>query len=104
MVVVAIIAVALGGVETLRRRRAFALKMAARHRNLFFNAMNSLEAMKDFRPIAPYADYHLDLEFKWVEAARVPWLPFKPDPPEPNWDFGRAVDDEPEPNLGRSAR
>ena len=83
MVAVALVGFLLGGAEALRRRRAFALDMAARHGTAFDNVMISPEAMSDFGPFAKYADYHMEMEQKWREAARHPWLPFIPDQPTP---------------------
>jgi hypothetical protein len=93
MIVVAMIGVALGGLEVLRRRREYDLAMAAHHNALFDNAMNPPRVIKDFRPLAEYTDYHLKLMGKWIKAARSPWLPVEPDPPEPEWDFRRAFEE-----------
>jgi hypothetical protein len=94
MIVVMMIGVALGGVEWLRRRRAFALEMASHHYSCFDNGMHPPYIIKDFRPLEKYVNYHLDLEFKWSAAARHPWLPVEPDPPEPEWDFRGAFEDD----------
>jgi len=85
MIAVAMLGLALGGVESLRRRRDFALAMASRHHDGFDNVMFSPRAIMDFRPFAKYADYHLEMERKWSRSARYPWLPVEPDPPEPEW-------------------
>jgi hypothetical protein len=62
MIAIAMIAVALGGgIEALRQRRAFALAMADRHKSLYYDALYQPRVIKDFGPIAKFANDHLEL-------------------------------------------
>ena len=84
LVLIALVGIGLGGSDWVRRRRAHAEAMAEHHSSLFFAAMRPIPPDDpDPFPWKKWADYHLALEFKWRRAARRPWLPFEPDPPEP---------------------
>jgi hypothetical protein len=83
MVAVVIVGLTFRGVEMLRRRQAFALAMASHHHDRFDNVMFEPSTLLNLRPWVKRADYHSEMERKWMEAARRPWLPVEPDPPEP---------------------
>jgi hypothetical protein len=90
MVVVAVIAVLLGAVAMLRRR-AYLRKLAdyhaeaARHIRFDHGSIIRPDGAYVHIAVAPprLADYHEDLAGKYERAARYPWLPVEPDPPEP---------------------
>ncbi len=83
MILVTLVALGLGGSETIRRRRVYAEGMEAQHRAYFFDAMQPPADGEDWAPMRKFADYHLAMESKWRQAACQPWLPFEPDLPEP---------------------
>jgi len=92
MVAVAIVAVGIGiGAEGERRRERFT--RLARQHSVVRDEMHkflviappsgSLEFFGDRRAISELVGYHGRLKAKYEEAARHPWLPVEPDPPEP---------------------
>jgi hypothetical protein len=81
MVAVAIVGLTIGGALMLRRRKAFALAMASYHHECFDSVMFAPSTLLNLNgPWKKYADYHLKMEGKWINAARRPWLPVEPDP------------------------
>ena len=82
MVAVAMIALVLGGAAALMRRRAFALAMAARHRD-DYRRVTMMPLYRSERPplLVLYVEHHIEMEWKWMEAARHPWRAVAPDPP-----------------------
>jgi hypothetical protein len=97
MIAVAIVAVGMGTIAGLARRRDSYLNQAARHRRLSNNALlqstlvtslhhfvlskPELELMKAHER---FAIHHAELQAKYERAARHPWLPVEPDPPPPD--------------------
>lgn len=81
MIAVAIIGIMLGA-ETLRRRRAFALAMAARHRDEH-RRWTTTSLYRTERPpwLFLYVKQRIEMEEKWMEAASHPWHTVEPDPP-----------------------
>jgi hypothetical protein len=90
MVVVAVIALLLGAAAILRRQ-AHLQQLADYHAETARQLRSSHGSI--IRPDGAYvhvpltpprlADYHEDLARKYERAARYPWLPVEPDPPEP---------------------
>lgn len=92
MVVVAIVGLVVGlGLEGERRRRRYhararqhAIIREDLHRFLTIVApSDSVQFFGDRRAIAERVGYHGRLKVKYEQAARFPWLPVEPDPPEP---------------------
>ncbi len=91
MVAVAIVAAVLAGLEALRMRRAEFQRVSVLHRRHLL----TLGRWELLDPVAQRADeeaqargdprksWHLHLADKYRRAARYPWLPVAPDPPEP---------------------
>ena len=101
MVAVAIVAILIGvGLEVGRRSRRFA-RLAAYHSNVALEHFGTLMAFggepPPIRDVPPAGlgptrylhrakallNYHSVLTEKYQRAARYPWLPVAPDPPEP---------------------
>jgi FtsZ-interacting cell division protein ZipA len=93
MVAVAIVALVLCGWETWRKRSSY-LELADQQSALKDHCRLMLEhveflAERRFADKSEVAlsrrrmDYHRDLAEKYERAARYPWLPVAPDPPEP---------------------
>ena len=92
MVAVAVVAVVIGlGAEGERRRGRYA-RLARQHSVVrdelhkflaIVPPSSSLEFFGDRRAVAELVGYHGRLKAKYEEAARHPWLPVEPDPPEP---------------------
>ena len=100
MIVVAIAAILIFGLELDRRSRRFA-RLAAYHTNLALEHFGTLMAFggepPPIRDVPPAGlgptrylhrakallNYHSVLTEKYQRAARYPWLPVAPDPPEP---------------------
>jgi hypothetical protein len=92
MVAVAIAALAIGvGVEGERRRQRFA-RLARQHAvardelHRFLRIVppsSEVEFFGDRRSISALVGYHGRLKEKYEEAARHPWFPVEPDPPQP---------------------
>ena len=92
MVAVAIVAVVIGiGVEVARRRgrytrlaRQHAVVRDELHKFLMIVPPSaSVEFFGDRKAIAALVGYHGRMKEKYERAARDPWLPVEPDPPEP---------------------
>ncbi len=94
LIVIGIVAIALGlwrRSELLRREAAFHEKEYRRYIGERFN-FTRFHIRVD-GPIAPFAvhlgklaDYHGQLQEKYENAARYPWLPVPADPPPPTED------------------
>jgi hypothetical protein len=90
MVAVAVTALAMG-IAVIAWRRSLLQRLAAHHDTEARSIRPSVNG--DFMPFgvtiqvspeaAALADYHERLAEKYREAARHPWLPVEPDPPEP---------------------
>ena len=91
MVAVAVLAVVLGAGEATRKRRsrfgreagfhgAF-MRLYARSPPVHFPNKERLASHR--RSLAEKKAYHESLAGKYEQAARHPWLPVAPDPPEP---------------------
>jgi hypothetical protein len=79
MIAVAIAALALGLVQSMgRRSAAFRLK-AREHEGTF----KTLIGPNTTFPVSPATAHHRLMAEKYRLAARHPWLPVCPDPPEP---------------------
>jgi hypothetical protein len=88
IVLVAVVAVAFGVVgEPLRRRWRF--EKIARYHNAIFQARAVNEGLPlgptqiSWFPRTPKTYWHMMMLIKYERAARYPWLPVWPDPPEP---------------------
>jgi hypothetical protein len=81
MVAVAIVAVLLGLWAGIERRRADFRRIARYH------SYRNLGLLVDSRSLTPLElrrdEWHAALAKKYTRAARYPWLPVEPDPPEP---------------------
>jgi hypothetical protein len=79
MVAVAIAAFAFGGWQ-MRQRREHRLRLALKH-----EVLSALlrDGHADTSRDPERADRHKALHIKYEHAARYPWLPIEPDPPEP---------------------
>jgi hypothetical protein len=89
MVLVASVGLTLGSIAWLGRRSEDFRRTAKRHelalRGLYQPAANA-DGEHLAIPEVPYGpryDYHAALKQKYERAARNPWLPVEPDPPEP---------------------
>jgi hypothetical protein len=102
MIAVAVVAILIGAVlEVHRRSRRFA-RLAAYHSNLSLEHFHTQMALGvdplPLEPVPPAGPgaarylrrekalvrYHSELTAKYERAARYPWLPVTPDPPEPD--------------------
>jgi hypothetical protein len=90
MVVVAILALALTVYAGIERRRARLQRVAQHHwEKAAANSVVQADANRTiYRASASLrnrqlAHYHVNLAYKYANAARYPWLPVAPDPPEP---------------------
>jgi hypothetical protein len=83
MVAVAAAAILIGA-ETMRRRSERFRGMAERF-GLLERACRLFYWGPDTPVDNPKAFYYADLRRKYERAARRPWLPVAPDPPEPEW-------------------
>ena len=90
MVVVALAATVMGSVTYLKRRsvqfRAIYLKQAFKAEEWHY-LWGKLETRRDSRSVNPFTKYkfHNFMAEKYDLAARRPWLPVNPDPPEPEY-------------------
>ena len=83
MVVVAIVGIGLG--VMIERRNRFR-KIAARH-HAEFQRLISLEPGAHYGPAdlkMLVHEWHYSMSAKYEDAARYPWLPVRPDRPEPD--------------------
>jgi hypothetical protein len=79
MIAVAIAALALGLVEWIGCRSATFRLKAREHERTF----KTLIGPNTMFPVSPATDHHRLMAEKYRLAARSPWLPVEPDPPEP---------------------
>src|SRR5262245_55668830 len=91
MALVAIIALGIWG-EQMRRRRAYCLEMADKHRDrLYMNSFHfsiprstlTAEKEEELRRTYPHAAWHLNVSDPYLYYASHPWLPPPPEPDEP---------------------
>jgi hypothetical protein len=92
MVLVAVVGLVIGlGVEGERRRERYA-GLARQHAMIrddlhrflvLVPPTDKVQFFGDRRAISEKVGYHGKLKAKYEEAARCPWLPIEPDPPEP---------------------
>jgi hypothetical protein len=82
MIAVAILAVGLEATAALFRRQH-----ALRQRAAYHEKIEKLAAATQVRANAAIRDRHARLKEKYWRAARYPWLPVGPDPPEPEKPF-----------------
>ncbi len=103
IIVVAVIGLMIGGAVQLERRRSdYFLSLAQSHQKEVASSKTRGEALKsrfggtpgmtleeimrlhrDYDLMMDRADHHTSLARKYEQAARYPWLPVGPDPPEP---------------------
>ncbi len=93
MVVVAIIGLVIGiGVEGQRRRERY-VRLARQHAIIredlhkflmIIPPADSVQFFGDRQAIADRVGYHGRMKMKYENAARHPWFPVEPDPPEPD--------------------
>jgi hypothetical protein len=79
MVAVAVVGITLGALAACRSRSARFREIRDRHRAAM---IVGFEAPGEAAPAARL-DWHRAIERKYEYAARHPWLPVAPDPPEP---------------------
>ena len=84
MVAVAILAVGLEATAALFRRHHALLQRAAYHEKI---ERLVTDTAAQVRANAAIRDRHARLKEKYWRAARYPWLPVGPDPPEPEKPF-----------------
>jgi uncharacterized membrane protein len=108
IVVVVVVAVVVigpmigGGVTLIRQRRDYFLTLAHSHQNEVAASMTRVTALKarlgnksemssevgqlyrDYERMRDRTDHHAAMAHKYEHAARYPWLPVEPDPPEPD--------------------
>ena len=102
MIAVAAIGLMIGGGVVLKQRRDYFLSLAQSHQKEVASSTARGNALKsrfggtsgmtveeitrlhgDYDRMMDRADHHASLARKYEEAARYPWLPVEPDPPEP---------------------
>jgi hypothetical protein len=102
MVAVAAIGLMIGVGVLLKQRRDYFLSLAQSHQTEVASSTARAEALKsrfrgtsgtaieeimhlhrDYDRMMDRADHHASLAYKYERAARYPWLPVEPDPPEP---------------------
>jgi hypothetical protein len=102
MIAVAAIGLMIGGGVVLKQRRDYFLSLAQSHQKEVASSTARGNALKsrfggtsgmtveeitrrhdDYGRMMDRADHHESLARKYEEAARYPWLPVEPDPPEP---------------------
>ena len=102
-VAVAVIGLTIGGGVWLKQRRDYFLSLAQSHQKEVASSTARGEALKarfgytsgmkieeilhlhrDYDRMMDRADHHESLARKYERAARQPWLPVEPDPPEPD--------------------
>ena len=104
-VAVAVIGLTIGGGVWLKQRRDYFLSLAQSHQKEVDSSTARGKALKsrfdstsgmtieeimhlhrDYDRMTDRADHHASLARKYEHAARYPWLPVEPDPPEPTLD------------------
>jgi hypothetical protein len=80
MIAVAVFGMITGLVIERERRRTRFIQMAARHYRAYAQFMPNGPQIED-EP--PRVAYHHSMGIKYEQAARHPWLPVWPDPPDP---------------------
>jgi hypothetical protein len=104
-VAVAVIGLTIGGGVLLKQRRDYFLSLAQSHQKELASSTARGKALKsrigsasgmtieelmhldrDYHRMTDRADHHASLVRKYEHAARYPWLPVEPDPPEPTLD------------------
>lgn len=84
MIVVALAALLLGVRGWCVVRSARFREMADRHfRSWLDNPSSVIDSRLPDELEARQSEYHLAMRGKYLRAARYPWLPLAPDPPEP---------------------
>jgi hypothetical protein len=102
MIVVAVVSLLISGGLRLKQRRDYFLSLARSHAQKMPSSTAEGKALKsrfgstsgmrgeeilflrrDFDRMMDRADHHAGLVQKYHRAARYPWLPVEPDPPEP---------------------
>jgi hypothetical protein len=102
MIAVAAMGLMIGGGVVLKQRRDYFLSLARSHQKEVASSTARGNALKsrfggtagmtveeitrlhdDYDRMMDRADHHASLARKYEEAARYPWLPVEPDPPEP---------------------
>jgi hypothetical protein len=83
MVAVAFVGMALGVIDLWKRRERFGRRAALLREAELFHRIQSTrwDAVQEIEA----ADWLGRLADKYERAARYPWLPVAPDPPEPEW-------------------
>jgi hypothetical protein len=82
MILVALGALASYAAYLVRRSEAFRAE-ADRHRLAWVSPVAWLSLIDRDTRVPAKADYHHAMKWKYERAARYPWLPVEPDPPEP---------------------
>jgi hypothetical protein len=80
MVVVALVAAVMG--LSIERHRRFA-RIAARHRAVMYEGASVVAGPRPGYRLTGSGWRHFKTYLKYARAARYPWLPVAPDPPEP---------------------
>jgi hypothetical protein len=81
MVAVAVVGILLG---TMTVRRGHSLRLATYHQGQVKRLYDQYgEAENFFGRASGGILWHSELQWKYERAARYPWLPVEPDPPEP---------------------
>jgi hypothetical protein len=84
MIAVAVVAIVIGATIGLERRRSTLLRIARSHgERVFLLTAGDIEDEDEFKRSEALADHHYRLMNRHARAARYPWLPIEPDPPEP---------------------
>jgi hypothetical protein len=84
MVAVAVVAVAITGVRIGDRWLSYR-RIAAHHSQMAETGMKMIDGLPSAAEVLTpqNIDYHAEMARKYQYAARYPWLPVEPDPPEP---------------------
>jgi hypothetical protein len=81
LILVALVAAALGGMRWMDRRASDFRRLALDYRDSA--KMNEIAFAVGNRHLGPAAVYQRRLQRKYEYAAAYPWLPVPPDPPQP---------------------
>jgi hypothetical protein len=81
LILVALVAVALGGMRWMERRASDFRRLALDYRDSA--KMSEVAFAVGNRRFGPFAVYQRKLQRKYEYAAAYPWLPVPPDPPPP---------------------